>query len=155
MVGFEGSGADWLERYKTHIEDRQTVVASPHKIYGPENNDLVLQLRKRRVDRVILAGMSAALYTEANMRELLDQGFEVAVVMDGTAAPSFRRVTDMPPRWSTSVSWPRQSGPRKKLLRQRAANSVQIRCMPAIWHPSDSRPDNCIFNAGIFRDGAI
>ena len=86
MVGFEGSGADWLERYKTHIEDRQTVVASPHKIYGPENNDLVLQLRKRRIDKVILAGMSAALCTEANMRELLDQGFEVVVVKDGTAA---------------------------------------------------------------------
>ena len=86
LVGFEGSGADWLERYKPYIEDGQTVVVSPHKVYGPETNDLVLQLRKRGIDKVILAGMSANLCTESHMRELLEQGFEVAVVKDGTAA---------------------------------------------------------------------
>lgn len=84
--GFDGSGADWLERYKPYIEDGETVVTSPHKIYGPETNDLVLQLRKRGIDRVVLAGMSANLCTESHMRELLEQGFAVAVVSDGTAA---------------------------------------------------------------------
>ena len=83
---FAGSGADWLERYKPYIEDGETVVASPHKVYGPENNDLVLQLRKRGIGRVILGGMSANLCTEAHMRELLEQGFEVIVVKDATAA---------------------------------------------------------------------
>src|SRR5262249_21635614 len=29
--GLTGSGADWLERYKTFIEDGNTVVVSPHK----------------------------------------------------------------------------------------------------------------------------
>jgi len=86
VEGFEGSGADWLHRYKKYINDGQTVVTSPHKIYGPETNDLVLQLRKRGIDRVILAGMSANLCTESHMRELLEQGFEVAVVFDATAA---------------------------------------------------------------------
>lgn len=86
LEGFEGSGADFLERYKPYIEDGETVVASPHKVYGPENNDLALQLRKRGVDKVILAGMSANLCVEAHMRELLEQGFEVAVVKDATAA---------------------------------------------------------------------
>jgi len=86
MTGFEGSGADWLERYKPLIEDGKTVVVSPHKVYGPETNDLVLQLRKRGVDKVILAGMSANLCTESHLRELLEQGFEVAVVTDATAA---------------------------------------------------------------------
>ncbi len=86
VEGFEGSGADWLERYKPYIEDGKTVVSSPHKIYGPENNDLILQLRKRGIDKVILGGMSANLCTEAHMRELLEQGFEVAVVKDATAA---------------------------------------------------------------------
>ena len=85
LEGFSGSGADWLERYKSLIEDGKTVVASPHKVYGPENNDLVLQLRKRKVDKVILAGMSANLCVEAHLRELLEQGFEVAVVKDATA----------------------------------------------------------------------
>ena len=84
--GFEGSGADWLERYKPYIEDGKTVVASPHKVYGPETNDLVLQLRKRGIDKIILAGMSANLCTESHMRELLEQGFEVAVIKDATAA---------------------------------------------------------------------
>ena len=82
----EGSGADWLEQYKTLIEDGETVVASPHKVYGPETNDLVLQLRKRGIDKIILAGMSANLCVEAHLRELLEQGFEVAVVKDATAA---------------------------------------------------------------------
>ncbi len=41
LEGFTGSGADWLERYKPLIEDGQTVIASPHKVYGPENNDVI------------------------------------------------------------------------------------------------------------------
>ncbi len=85
LTGFEGSGADWLERYKPYIDDGKTIVASPHKVYGPENNDLALQLRKRGINKVILAGMSANLCVEAHMRELLEQGFEVAVVKDVTA----------------------------------------------------------------------
>lgn len=83
---FEGSGADWLDSYKKYINDGATVVSSPHKIYGPETNDLVLQLRKRGIDKVILGGMSANLCTESHMRELMEQGFEVAVVSDATAA---------------------------------------------------------------------
>ena len=86
LDGFEGSGADWLARYKPYINDGKTIVANPHKVYGPENNDLLLQLRKRGIDKVILAGMSANLCTEAHLRELLERGFEVAVVSDGTAA---------------------------------------------------------------------
>jgi nicotinamidase-related amidase len=89
LEGFEGSGADWLERYKQYIEDGKTVVVSPHKVYGPETNDLVLQLRKRGIDKVLLAGMSANLCTEGHMRELLEQGFEVAVITDATAAAVF------------------------------------------------------------------
>ena len=86
IEGFEGSGADWLQRYKPYIQDGKTIVVSPHKVFGPETNDLVLQLRKRGINKVILAGMSANLCTEAHMRELAEQGFEIAVVKDGTAA---------------------------------------------------------------------
>jgi len=83
--GFEKSGADWLEQYKPYIEDGKTVISSPHKVYGPETNDLVLQLRKRGISKVIVAGMSANLCVEAHLRELLEQGFEVVVVKDATA----------------------------------------------------------------------
>ncbi len=86
MEGFEGSGADFMPQYKQYILDGKTVIASPHKVYGPENNDLVLQLRKQKIDQVILAGMSANLCVQAHMHELLETGFEVAVVKDATAA---------------------------------------------------------------------
>ena len=94
LDGFSGSGADWLERYKPFIEDGQTIMISPHKVYGPENNDLVLQLRKRYISKIILAGMAANLCVEAHLRELVEQGFEVAVVKDATAGPRHPELGD-------------------------------------------------------------
>ena len=94
LEGFAGSGADWLERYKPYIEDGKTIVSSPHKVYGPENNDLVLQLRKRGINKVILGGMSANLCVEAHLRELLEQGFEVYVVKDATAGAKHPELGD-------------------------------------------------------------
>jgi nicotinamidase-related amidase len=94
LDGFPGSGADWLARYKPFIEDGKTIMVSPHKIYGPENNDLVLQLRKRYISKIILAGMSANLCVEAHMRELIEQGFEVTVVRDATAGPRHPELGD-------------------------------------------------------------
>lgn len=86
MTGFENSGADWLAQYKTYIKGDNVVISSPHKVFGPESNDLALQLRKRGIDNVILAGMSANLCVESHMRELIENGFKVAVVKDATAA---------------------------------------------------------------------
>ena len=83
--GFEGSGADWLDVYKKYIGESNVVVTSPHKVYGPESNDLALQLRKHGFNKVILGGMSANLCVESHMRELIENGFEVAVVKDATA----------------------------------------------------------------------
>ena len=85
LTGFEGSGADWMPQYKQYIEDGETVICSPHKVYGPAQNDLNLQLRKRGIDKVILAGMSANLCTQAHLYEMLELGYEVAVVRDATA----------------------------------------------------------------------
>jgi nicotinamidase-related amidase len=84
--GFEGSGADWLPRYKSYINDGKTAVTSPHKVFGPESNDLALQLRKAGISQVILAGMSANLCVESHMRDLIEQGFNVVVVPDATGA---------------------------------------------------------------------
>ncbi|MCP4385716.1 MAG: cysteine hydrolase [Hyphomicrobiales bacterium] len=92
--GFEGSGADWLDRFKPYINDGKTIVVSPHKVYGPETNDLALQLRKRGKSKVILAGMSANLCVEAHLRQLLEDGFEVAVVSDATAAAQHPELGD-------------------------------------------------------------
>jgi nicotinamidase-related amidase len=87
LDGVPGSGADWLARYKPFIEDGKTIMVSPHKIYGPENNDLVPQPCERYISKIILAGMSANLCVEAHMRELIEQGVEVTVVRDATAGP--------------------------------------------------------------------
>jgi len=84
--GFEGSGADFLEPYKKYIEKDFVTVVGPHKVFGPEQNDLSLQMRKQKIDKVILAGMSGNLCVESHMRELLEDGFEVAVVGDATAS---------------------------------------------------------------------
>ncbi|HVO01835.1 MAG TPA: cysteine hydrolase [Candidatus Cybelea sp.] len=87
LEGLAGSGADWLERFKPYIEDGKTIVVSPHKVFGPQTNDLVLQLRKRGVGKVILGGMLANMCVEAHLRDLVEQGFEVAVVKDAVAGP--------------------------------------------------------------------
>ena len=86
LQGFKGSGADFLEPYKKYIEQDYVTVVGPHKVFGPEQNDLSLQLRKQKIDKVILAGMSGNLCVESHMRELLEDGFEVSVVGDATAS---------------------------------------------------------------------
>jgi nicotinamidase-related amidase len=87
LADFPNSGADWLDRFKPYIDDGKTIVVSPHKVFGPQTNDLVLQLRKRGVGKIILGGMLANMCVESHLRELLEQGFEVAIVKDATAGP--------------------------------------------------------------------
>lgn len=87
LDGFRGSGADFLPEFKKYIEDGKTIISSPHKLYGPQANDLPFQLRKQRVDQIILAGMLANMCVESHLREFLELGFEVAVVRDAVAAP--------------------------------------------------------------------
>jgi nicotinamidase-related amidase len=94
LEGFTNSGADWLERFKFYIQDGQTIVVSPHKVWGPQTNDLVLQLRKRKISKVILGGVLANMCVESHLRELLEQGFEVAVITDATAGPRHPELGD-------------------------------------------------------------
>jgi len=84
---FEGSGADFLSRYKKVIYDANTTITSPHKVYGPESNDLVLQLRKQGIQTILIGGMAANLCTDSHMRELVEQGFDVIMVKDAVGAP--------------------------------------------------------------------
>ncbi|OYW34743.1 MAG: isochorismatase [Rhizobiales bacterium 17-65-6] len=87
VEGFRASGADFMEEFKPYIEDGETIICSPHKLYGPQANDLKFQLGKRGVNQVILAGMLANMCVESHMRDLLEAGYEVAVVRDAVAAP--------------------------------------------------------------------
>lgn len=87
LDGFTGSGADWLDEFKTYIDDGKTIVVSPHKVWSPQSNDLILQLRKRGIAKIILCGMLANMCVESHLRDLLENGFEVTVVRDATAGP--------------------------------------------------------------------
>ena len=87
LEGFDGSGADWLDEFKTYIEDGETIVVSPHKVWSPQTNDLILQLRKRGIARILLCGMLANMCVESHLRDLLENGFEVTVIRDATAGP--------------------------------------------------------------------
>lgn len=46
---FENSGSGFMSEYKPYILDGQTIVTSPHKVYGSETNDLALLLHKNMV----------------------------------------------------------------------------------------------------------
>lgn len=94
LDGFDGSGADWVEPLGKFVDDGETVVVNPHKVYGPQTNDLTLQLRKRGISSVVLAGMSANLCVEAHLRQLTEDGFEVHVVKDATAAAQHPELGD-------------------------------------------------------------
>ena len=61
LDGFRNSGADFMPEFKPYIEDGKTIVASPHKLYGPQSNDVMLQLNKQRVDKIVLAGMAGSV----------------------------------------------------------------------------------------------
>lgn len=90
LEGFAGSGADFMPEFKPYIEDGKTIVVSPHKLYSPRQNDLVLQLRKQGVNKIILSGMLANLCVESHLRDFLEEGFEVVVVRDAIAAVKTR-----------------------------------------------------------------
>ena len=87
LDGFRDSGADFIPELKPYIEDGKTLIASPHKLYGPQSNDVMLQLRKQRVDKIILTGMASNLCVESHTREFIERGFEVVVVRDAIAGP--------------------------------------------------------------------
>ncbi len=86
MEGFENSGADFLDEFKTHLEKENIVICNPHKIYGPQTTDLSLQLRKYKIQKVLMAGMSTNLCVESHTRHLLEEGFEVGVIADASAS---------------------------------------------------------------------
>jgi biuret amidohydrolase len=75
LDGFENSGAARMPEYRAYIEDGETIVCSPHKVFGPQTNDLVLQLRKQRRDQIVLAGMSAHLCVESDNLQSCNERF--------------------------------------------------------------------------------
>ena len=68
--------------------DDNTFLLSPHKhLSGFWANDVDVQLSKRGIDTIVLAGMFANLCVESHLRDAVENGYEVLVVDDATAAP--------------------------------------------------------------------
>ena len=49
---------------------------------------MILQVRQHRIEKIILAGLVGNLCVEAQMRDFIEHGFEVAMVRDATAGTS-------------------------------------------------------------------
>jgi nicotinamidase-related amidase len=86
LEGFKGSRADYYEPFKKYLMDGRTCNCSPHKVFGCESNDVIKQLRMRRVEKVIMAGPVANICLESHMRDIIEAGMEVAMVRDAVAA---------------------------------------------------------------------
>jgi nicotinamidase-related amidase len=86
LEGFHKSRADYYEPLKKYLMDGHTCNTSPHKHFGCEANDVIKQLRMRKVERVIMAGPVANICLESHMRDIIEAGIEVAMVRDAVAA---------------------------------------------------------------------
>ena len=86
LEGSHGSGVDYPERLKKYLMDGKTANTSPHKGLSCLSNDLIKQLRMRRVEKVNMAGLVGNLCLENHMRDLIEAGFTFAMVRDAIAA---------------------------------------------------------------------
>ncbi|RMF81081.1 MAG: cysteine hydrolase [Chloroflexi bacterium] len=79
-----GWGAEW---HPDLVPDSETVICAPHKnLSGFHTSDVDIQLRKRGIKTIYLAGMSANLCVESHLRDSEENGYEVIVINDATAA---------------------------------------------------------------------
>ncbi len=82
------SGTWGAEFHPDLVPDDNTFVLAPHKaLSGFWAGDVTIQLRQRNIDTIVLAGMSANLCVESNLRDAVENGFEVLVVKDATTGP--------------------------------------------------------------------
>ena len=85
MFDADGHGSDFPSELEP---DDNTHLCSPHKgLSGFWSNDVDTQLRQRDIDTLILAGMGANLCVESHLRDAVENGYDVLVVTDATAAP--------------------------------------------------------------------
>lgn len=78
----------WGHDYHPDLKpDSNTIVLNPHK--GLSNfwsGDVAIQLRQYGVETIILYGMSANLCIESHARDAIENGFDVIIIADATAA---------------------------------------------------------------------
>lgn len=68
------------------VPSASTIILSPHK--GLSNfwsGDVVIQLRQRGIETIIMAGMSANMCVDSHSRDALENGFDLIIVADAVA----------------------------------------------------------------------
>lgn len=86
LDGFAELGADFPERYRKYLQDGKTCNTSPHKGLSARTNDVIKQLRMRRIEKVIMDGPVGNHCLEGHMRDVAEEGIEIAMVRDAIAA---------------------------------------------------------------------
>ena len=85
MFDRNSSGSDF---HPDLAPDDATILCAPHKnLSGFHTSDIDIQLRKRDIKTIYLCGMSANLCVESHLRDAEENGYEVIVINDATAAP--------------------------------------------------------------------
>jgi len=78
----------WGHDYHPELKpDDNTIVMNPHK--GLSNfwtGDAAIQLRQYGIETIILYGMSANMCIESHARDAIENGFDVIIIADATAA---------------------------------------------------------------------
>ena len=78
----------WGHDYHPELKpDSNTIVMNPHK--GLSNfwsGDAAIQLRQYGIETIILYGMSANMCVESHARDAIENGFDVIIIADATAA---------------------------------------------------------------------
>lgn len=85
MLSKDSKGSDFVEDFKPFINDKKTIILSPNKRMGVLNNNLVLELKSRDINQVIICGMDAEVSISTTLRELVSLNFEVTVITDAIA----------------------------------------------------------------------
>ncbi len=63
----------------------ETIVLSPRRGPSAAHSDMILQLRQRGIETLLMGGMLANLCLESHVREVTELGFDAIVVEDATA----------------------------------------------------------------------
>jgi nicotinamidase-related amidase len=78
----------WGHDYHPELKpDSNTIVMNPHK--GLSNfwtGDAAIQLRQYGIETVIMYGMSANMCVESHGRDVIENGFDLIIIADATAA---------------------------------------------------------------------
>jgi nicotinamidase-related amidase len=82
------SGKWGAEFHPDLVPDEDTILCVPHKnLSGFHTSDVDIPLRKRGIDTILLAGMSANLCVESHLRDAEERGYAVITIKDATAGP--------------------------------------------------------------------